>query len=137
MPGVPFEMKTAMSDDIIPRLQAQFLVKQYLSHTYLVSGIAESELAIRLAEFETMLPAGFSLAYLPSFGFIRLRLSVWGEEHKQEMKQLGHKLKQLLGEEFVARSENQSKHSSVKSFVSKTLPCPLQKAVREDILPIE
>jgi len=98
-------MKTAMSDDIIPRLQAQFLVKQYLSHTYLVSGIAESDLAIRLAEFETMLPAGFSLAYLPSFGFIRLRLSVWGEEHKQEMKQLGHKLKQLLGEEFVARSE--------------------------------
>jgi nicotinamide-nucleotide amidase len=105
MPGVPFEMKTAMRDDIIPRLQAQFLVKQYLRRTYLVSDITESALATRLAEFETLLPAGFSLAYLPSFGFIRLRLSVWGEEHKQEMKQLGHKLKQLLGDEFVARSE--------------------------------
>lgn len=105
MPGVPFEMKTTMHDDIIPRLQAQFLVKQYLRRTYLVSGITESALATRLAEFETLLPAGFSLAYLPSFGFIRLRLSVWGEEHKQEMKQLGRKLKQLLGDEFVARSE--------------------------------
>jgi len=105
MPGVPFEMKTTMHDDIIPRLQAQFLVKQYLRRTYLVCGITESALATRLAEFETLLPAGFSLAYLPSFGFIRLRLSVWGEEHKQEMKQLGRKLKQLLGDEFVARSE--------------------------------
>lgn len=105
MPGVPFEMKTTMRDDIIPRLQAQFLVKQYLRRTYLVSGITESALATRLAEFETLLPAGFSLAYLPSFGFIRLRLSVWGEEHKQEMKQLGRRLKKLLGDEFVARSE--------------------------------
>jgi len=105
MPGVPFEMKTTMSDDIIPRLQAQFLVNQYLRRTYLVSGITESALATRLAGFETLLPPGFSLAYLPSFGFIRLRLSAWGEERKPEIKQLGRKLKQLLGDEFVARSE--------------------------------
>ena len=105
MPGVPFEMKTTMSDDIIPRLQAQFLVNQYLRRTYLVSGITESALATRLAGFETLLPPGFSLAYLPSFGFIRLRLSAWGEERKPEMKQQGRKLKQLLGDEFVARSE--------------------------------
>lgn len=105
MPGVPFEMKMTMRDDIIPRLQKQFQVKQYLRRTYLVSGITESSLATRLAGFETMLPTGFSLAYLPSFGFIRLRLSAWGAEHEQEMKQLGRKLKMLLGDEFVARSE--------------------------------
>lgn len=105
MPGVPYEMKTTMLDDIIPRLQAQFQVNHYLSRTYLVSGITESALATRLAGFETLLPAGFSLAYLPSFGSIRLRLSTWGEERKPEMKQLGRNLKQLLGDEFIARSE--------------------------------
>ena len=105
MPGVPYEMKTTLRDDIIPRLQAQFQSKQYLKRTYLVSGITESALATRLATFETLLPAGFTLAYLPSFGFIRLRLSAWGEASKSEMKQLGRKLKLLLGEEFVARSD--------------------------------
>ncbi|MCE5178682.1 MAG: CinA family nicotinamide mononucleotide deamidase-related protein [Porphyromonadaceae bacterium] len=105
MPGVPFEMRTTMLDDIIPRLQAEFQADRYLQRTYLVSGITESALATRLAGFETLLPAGFTLAYLPSFGFVRLRLSVWGETRKPEMKQQGRKLKLLLGKEFVARSE--------------------------------
>lgn len=105
MPGVPFEMKTTMKDDIIPRLQAKFQLDRYLKRTYLVSGITESALATRLATFETLLPAGFTLAYLPSFGFIRLRLSAWGEARKPEMKHQGRRLKLLLGNEFVARSE--------------------------------
>ncbi|MCE5206448.1 MAG: CinA family nicotinamide mononucleotide deamidase-related protein [Porphyromonadaceae bacterium] len=105
MPGVPFEMKTTMHDDIIPRLQEQFQTDRHLKRTYLVSGITESALATRLATFETLLPAGFTLAYLPSFGFIRLRLSTWGEARKPEMKQQGRKLKLLLDKEFVARSE--------------------------------
>ncbi len=105
MPGVPFEMKATMRDDIIPRLQVQFHPERYLKRSYLVSGITESALATRLATFETLLPAGFSLAYLPSFGFIQLRLSAWGESREPEMKQLGHKLKQLLGNEFVAKSD--------------------------------
>ena len=105
MPGVPFEMKTAMTDDIIPRLQQQFLVKDYLRRSYLVTGITESALAMRLADYENKLPAGFSLAYLPSYGYIRLRLSAWGEEHKEEIRLLGRKLRQLLGDQFVAKSE--------------------------------
>jgi competence/damage-inducible protein CinA C-terminal domain len=105
MPGVPFEMRTTMINEIIPRLQEQFQVKEYLRRSYLVSGITESALATRLAEFENQLPAGFSLAYMPYFGFIRLRLSVWGEERKPEIKQQGRKLRQILGDEFVAKSE--------------------------------
>ena len=52
MPGVPFEMKTAMANDIIPRLQSQFRMEDYLRQSALVSGITESALAIRLADFE-------------------------------------------------------------------------------------
>lgn len=106
MPGVPFEMKTAMTDSIIPMLREQFQVKEYLRRSYIVSEITESALATRLAEFENRLSKGISLAYLPYAGFIRLRLSAWGgEEHKPEMKQQGRKLKRLLGKNFIAESE--------------------------------
>lgn len=106
MPGVPFEMKTAMSTDIIPLLQKRFQVKEYIRRSFLVSGITESALATKLSDFENALPPKFSLAYLPSFGFIRLRLSVWGDEHLQEMKSQSRQLKRVLGNHFVAKSEN-------------------------------
>lgn len=105
MPGVPYEMKTAMAGDIIPRLLAQFQVNDYVARFYLVVGITESGLATRLVEYENQLPPGFSLAYLPSFGYIRLRLSVWGKENSEEMKQQSRKLKQMLGDHFVAKSQ--------------------------------
>lgn len=103
MPGVPFEMENAMCDEIIPRLQERFQITEYLSRSYIVTGISESALATQLAEYELELPKGFSLAYLPSLGYIRLRLSVWGEEHKVELKLQARKLKKLLGLNFVSK----------------------------------
>ena len=105
MPGVPYEMKMTMTVDIIPRLLAQFQVNAYLSRFYLVADITESGLATHLAEYEQQLPAGFSLAYLPSLGYIRLRLSVWGVENSEEMTHQSIKLEQLLGDLLVANSE--------------------------------
>lgn len=105
MPGVPYEMKTAMTNDIIPRLQQSFQINEYLRRSFLVSGITESALAIKLTKFENELPNGFSLAYLPSFGMIRLRLSVWGNEYADEMKQQSRKLKRALGDLVAAKSE--------------------------------
>lgn len=116
MPGVPFEMKTAMSTEIIPRLQQRFQVEELVRRSFLVSGVTESVLAMRLADFENALPAGFSLAYLPAFGFIRLRLSVWGRRHHDAMKQQARKLKYLLGDLVVAKSEK-----SVEELLGKKL----------------
>ncbi len=113
MPGVPFEMRTTMLDDIIPRLQAEFQADRYLQRTYLVSGITESALATRLAGFETLLPAGFTLAYLPSFGFVRLRLSVWVKRVNGN-ETTGTQAEATPGKEFVARSEKGLKHSGEK-----------------------
>lgn len=103
MPGVPFEMENAMCDEIIPRLQERFQITEYLSRSCIVTGISESALATQLAEYELELPKGFSLAYLPSLGYIRLRLSVWGEEHKVELKLQARKLKKLLGLNIVSK----------------------------------
>jgi nicotinamide-nucleotide amidase len=56
MPGVPFEMKSAMREEIIPRLKSRFLQDEYLKSHFLVSGITESSLALQLEKFERQLP---------------------------------------------------------------------------------
>jgi nicotinamide-nucleotide amidase len=77
MPGVPSEMEWLMSNEVIPRLRQRFTRDLFiLHHTISVSGLTESALAIRLAEFESSLPSSVKLAYLPQPGLIRLRLSV-------------------------------------------------------------
>ncbi|MGI6047885.1 MAG: CinA family nicotinamide mononucleotide deamidase-related protein [Petrimonas sp.] len=105
MPGVPFEMKTAMADEIIPRLKRQFQSTDYLKSTFLVSGITESALATQLEDFEAQLPDNFSLAYLPSYGLIRLRLSAWGKENLSIMEIQKQRLKEALNEILVAESD--------------------------------
>lgn len=75
MPGVPYEMKSAMSSEIVPRLQKQFETPVILHKHLLVSGYPESALAIEIADWENALPENLHLAYLPDYGVIRLRLS--------------------------------------------------------------
>ncbi|QRX63796.1 CinA family nicotinamide mononucleotide deamidase-related protein [Dysgonomonadaceae bacterium zrk40] len=108
MPGVPSEMRTAMREEIIPRLKKQFQVNSYLRRDYLVAGFTESALASHLALFEDQLPAPFSLAYLPSYGGIRLRLSAWGKEHASAMDQQGSKLLGLLGNSCITEGNRKA-----------------------------
>lgn len=104
MPGVPLEMQTAMREEIMPRLSATFRQKAYLRRDYLVGGYSESALATHLSSFEDQLPASFSLAYLPTYGIIRLRLSAWGEEHTATMEQQEKHLRELLGSHCLSES---------------------------------
>ena len=106
MPGVPFEMRWAMKEEIIPRLTKRFQTKTFLKHVFYTQGISESGLAMHLNDFEEQLPGGFGLAYLPGGGIIRLRLSVKGDEHNVEMEQQANKLKELLGDYLLAESED-------------------------------
>ncbi len=77
MPGVPYEMKTTMLSDVLPRLQTHFDTSEILHRTLLLYGIPESALSLRIADWENQLPAHIHLAYLPSHGLIRLRLSAY------------------------------------------------------------
>ena len=74
MPGVPFEMKAIM-EDILADLKEQFGNPSIVHRTILTHGIAESTLAITINEWENSLPKFLSLAYLPSPGMVRLRIS--------------------------------------------------------------
>ncbi|MDR0802702.1 competence/damage-inducible protein A [Fluviicola sp.] len=76
MPGVPYEMKFLMEAYVLPRLLVRFPVKKLIRRTYLTQGIGESFLAERIADWENQLRAeGLDLAYLPSPGVVKLRIS--------------------------------------------------------------
>ena len=80
MPGVPFEMKAMMTDQVIPRLKEMFRTPYIYHRTLLTQGIGESFLAAQIESWENSLPAGIKLAYLPQPGIVRLRLTGEGPE---------------------------------------------------------
>lgn len=75
LPGVPFEMKGLMTDQVIPAITKRWTLPRVEHRTMLTVGIGESFLAERIAEFEQALPESIKLAYLPNYGMVRLRLS--------------------------------------------------------------
>lgn len=77
LPGVPFEMKELIVDEVIPRLKSRFTLKESVHRTLITSGLAESLLAERIAQWEDALPSEIKLAYLPGPGRVRLRLSAY------------------------------------------------------------
>lgn len=82
MPGVPHEMKALMENEVIPRVLKLNDTMVILHRTILTYGTFEARLAEILAGFEKNLPAEVNLAYLPSNGVIRLRLTIAGTDRK-------------------------------------------------------
>lgn len=81
LPGVPFEMEYLMSEEVLPRLTARFPGRPIAHRTLLTAGEGESNIARRLEAFEDDLPPNIKLAYLPSLGQVRLRLTgTWEDE---------------------------------------------------------
>lgn len=109
MPGVPYEMKWVMKEEIVPRLKKKFHRDEYIRHqTLWVNGYTESALAIRLGEFENGLPAFMKLAYLPTPGLIRLRLSAYYTDENavdSAIKEQTRKLKTILGGNILAEED--------------------------------
>ncbi|MBW6490798.1 MAG: competence/damage-inducible protein A [Lentimicrobium sp.] len=87
MPGVPFEMKSLMTGEVLPRLQP-FSQIAIVHRTILTQGVGESFLAARIEKWETSLPENIKLAYLPQPGIVRLRLSASGNDRKSIEKTL-------------------------------------------------
>ena len=75
LPGVPFEMKHLISERVIPILKEKFEFGQIIHKTIITSGMGESFIAERLKNFEKELSTDVSLAYLPNFGMVKLRIS--------------------------------------------------------------
>lgn len=83
LPGVPFEMKTLIGEQVLPRLYEHFRFDAIVHKTAITYGLAESILAETIADWENALPAYLHLAYLPSAMNIRLRLSAYDVDGQQ------------------------------------------------------
>ncbi|ANH80139.1 damage-inducible protein CinA [Niabella ginsenosidivorans] len=86
LPGVPHEMKGLLSDEVIPRLLQHFKFPHILHRTAVTAGMGESYVAERLIDFEAKLPKQIKLAYLPSYGMVKLRLTCQGT-HIRKMEE--------------------------------------------------
>jgi nicotinamide-nucleotide amidase len=105
MPGVPYEMKHAMTTEIISRLHNYFRTPSMLHKTVQVYGFGESALAIKIADWENQLPEHIHLAYLPNSGIVKLRLSGISDnllELEFMMNQQIDLLSGILGDAIIA-----------------------------------
>ena len=80
LPGVPSEMKYLMSTHVLPELKQRFRSQAIVHRNIMTYGAPEALLAERLEGFEAELPVGIKLAYLPSSGVIKLRLTGTGRD---------------------------------------------------------
>ncbi len=96
MPGVPFEMKGLMKDEVLPRLKKKFTLPVIIHKNVLTQGIGESMLAEKIADWETSLAQEeIKLAYLPSISMVRLRLSISGKDAKVLQERIDRKVSEL------------------------------------------
>jgi nicotinamide-nucleotide amidase len=80
MPGVPNEMKHIMKEHVLPELNKRFTSQIIIHRNIMTYGTFEAKLAEMLTGFETHLPENIKLAYLPSYGVIKLRLTATGSD---------------------------------------------------------
>lgn len=82
LPGVPYEMKYLLKEEVLPKVEKRFNRPHIYHKTLLTYGLGESALAERIENWENALPEDISLAYLPSLGKVRLRLSMTGKDRR-------------------------------------------------------
>lgn len=110
MPGVPFEMKALMTDEVIPRVQQTFSRPFILHKTLQTYGRGESEIANTIEDWEDNLPSDIKLAYLPALGKVRLRLSTKGPDKallERRLEEQITSLKALIGDIIVGYDDDE------------------------------
>ena len=88
LPGVPFEMKYLMEHEVVPRIQQKFELPKIVHRTILTQGVGESFIADLLTDWENSLAVeDIHLAYLPSPGMVKLRMSIYGGAEESVLKE--------------------------------------------------
>ena len=111
LPGVPYEMKYLVDSEIIPKIVREY-ERPYIMHkTILTYGEGESKIAERIESWESSLPPFIKLAYLPSPGKVRLRLSARGTDKRtleDALEQNIVSLTQIIGDIIVGFDEGET-----------------------------
>ena len=96
LPGVPYEMEALVKNEVLPKIQEQFVLPALYHKTILTYGLGESVIAARIADWEKNLPESIKLAYLPSLGRVRLRLSSKGAVLDTLKKQVDEQIEKVI-----------------------------------------
>ncbi len=96
LPGVPHEMKGLMTDEVLPRLKKRFETPTIFHKIIQTVGIGESYLAEKIAAWEDALPPHLRLAYLPSLGSVKLRLTGTGADEAALRREVGEQVQAVL-----------------------------------------
>ena len=128
MPGVPFEMKGMMEDEILPRLQEKYIEGEVYHKMIRTSGIPESTLAEKISDWEANLPSHIKLAYLPTLSQVKLRLTAIGTERNQIVQEVDQQVEKCLPliEKYVYATENIEIEERVGQMLreqGKTISC--------------
>ena len=125
MPGVPYEMKWMVKEKVIPDLIKRLELPVISHFTIYTIGIGESFLAEKIENWEEKLKsAGLSLAYLPSPGMVKLRMSSYNlskEEVKKLFAQFYFELTELIGDSIFGFTENNSFDLTIQKVISDLL----------------
>ncbi|HPI09800.1 MAG TPA: molybdopterin-binding protein [Catalimonadaceae bacterium] len=108
LPGVPYEMKQLVTDEVLPRLKQRLELDTLLHRFIRTVGVPETTLALLVKDVESNLPDGFKLAYLPSGGHVKLRLTARGKEPERLQAELAKQdelLFQCVKEHVYARED--------------------------------
>lgn len=95
MPGVPFEMKNLMTEQVLPRVIKKFNRPFIYHKTLLTYGKGETEIQEIISDWEEALPNHIKLAYLPSLGRVRLRLSSTSEDETKLKTEIDSQMDRL------------------------------------------
>jgi nicotinamide-nucleotide amidase len=111
LPGVPYEMKHIIDNEVVPKLIAEFERPYIIHKTIMTYGQGESLVAERIEDWENNLPNFIKLAYLPSPGKVRLRLSARGIDEavlQARIEAETEKLKNIIGDIIVGYDEGET-----------------------------
>ncbi len=111
LPGVPNEMKGLMTNSVLPKLQKSFHLPYIVHQTIQTIGAGESKVAQRIENWENELPSFIKLAYLPSYGKLRLRLTAKGQDKEYIEKSINEQVEKLypfIGDIIVGLEEKDS-----------------------------
>nr|WP_299033289.1 competence/damage-inducible protein A [uncultured Tenacibaculum sp.] len=120
LPGVPYEMKGLMKYHVLPKLRSTFKLPFILHRTIMTVGTGETIIAERISDWEESLPNFIKLAYLPSYGRVRLRLSAKGKDKEVLVKEMEKQVAALymLIPEIIVGDDNET---SLEKEVGKLL----------------
>ncbi|MEO8720899.1 MAG: CinA family nicotinamide mononucleotide deamidase-related protein [Ginsengibacter sp.] len=120
MPGVPYEMQGIM-EDVIRYLQNKYELPVIIHKTILTAGIGESSLAQLIKDFEDQLPAEIRLAYLPTYGMVRLRLTTSGFNETETKERINHQFEQLkeLVKDYIVTDEDETMQQVLGNILMK------------------